>query len=179
MTILLTGGSANGKSAIAERFLSRFPEPRYYLATMQPFGDGALAKIERHRAMRVGKRFRSLERFSEVADVTLEPGASVLLECLCNLTANVMFDLEGNLDAAAYERVLSDVVELVGKCANLIVVTNDVGAGTPHGYADSTNAYVETLGRLNAALAQRFDAVFEVVAGIPLRLKGDEACVQF
>ena len=40
-------------------------------------------------------------------------------------------------------------------------------------YTDSTLRYVDTLGRLNAVFAAEFDAVFELVCGIPICLKGE------
>ena len=40
-------------------------------------------------------------------------------------------------------------------------------------YDPATTAYLAALGALNRAVAARADAVFEVVAGIPIPLKGD------
>ncbi|MDR0858095.1 MAG: bifunctional adenosylcobinamide kinase/adenosylcobinamide-phosphate guanylyltransferase, partial [Oscillospiraceae bacterium] len=101
MTILLTGGSANGKSTYAEKLAAAFPEPRVYIAAMQPHGEGAREKIERHREMRRGKGFISLERYTDVGTIPLEAGSTVLLECMCNLTANELFDDAGNIDESA------------------------------------------------------------------------------
>ncbi|MCL2827071.1 MAG: bifunctional adenosylcobinamide kinase/adenosylcobinamide-phosphate guanylyltransferase, partial [Eggerthellaceae bacterium] len=74
----------------------------------------------------------------------------------------------------AYERILEGVLALEEHFENLVVVTNDVGSGWPeHFYSEQTLLYIEMLGRLNAVLATRFDAVFELVCGIPLCLKGE------
>ena len=40
-------------------------------------------------------------------------------------------------------------------------------------YEEGTRAYVEVLGKINAALAARADTVIEMVAGIPILLKGE------
>ncbi len=53
---------------------------------------------------------------------------------------------------------------------NEIIVTNEVGMGIIPMDA-STRSYVEELGRLNAALAQRAEEVVFMVAGLPLTLK--------
>ncbi|MDR1421681.1 MAG: bifunctional adenosylcobinamide kinase/adenosylcobinamide-phosphate guanylyltransferase [Coriobacteriales bacterium] len=172
MRVLLTGGSACGKSTYAEQLVSALPQPRYYLATMRPYDAESLVKIARHQQMRRDKGFISVERDVDVAAVELKPGATVLLECLCNLTANELFDEQCAVDAAAYERILAALASLEERCDNLVVVTNDVGSGSPDAYNTSTRHYVETLGRLNAAVAARFDEVYELVCGIPLRLKG-------
>ena len=49
MKLMLTGGSANGKSTLAERLAIGLPGPHYYLAAMKPYGPEALVRIQRHR----------------------------------------------------------------------------------------------------------------------------------
>ena len=95
----------------------------------------------------------------------------MLLECLCNLTANEMFDDRGN-ERDPYDKILREVRGLAEQADNLILVTNDVGSDAED-YSASTLRYVDTLGRLNAVFAAEFDAVFELVCGIPIRLKGE------
>ena len=58
MLILVTGGAASGKSAHAERLVCEKAQSRLYLATMQPFGKSAEARIARHRRFaRKGVRY--------------------------------------------------------------------------------------------------------------------------
>lgn len=171
MMILLTGGSACGKSSYAEKLCAQLPMPRYYIAAMRPYGEGGLEKVERHREMRRGKGFETIERYTELDKLVLPERGTVLLECICNLTANEMFDDEGNY-TDPFERVMVGVNALREQCDTLIVVTNDVGTDNTC-YDASTQAYVEVLGRINAALAAQADAVYELVCGIPLVLKGE------
>ena len=171
MKILLTGGSGCGKSSFAESLVMKFPLPRWYVATMQPYGAESEMKIARHRAMRAKKGFETIESQTDVGKIALEGGGTVLLECLCNLTANEMFDALGN-EHDPYEKILREVRSLAEKADNLILVTNDVGSDA-ESYTDSTLRYVDTLGRLNAVFAAEFDAVFELVCGIPICLKGE------
>jgi len=179
--ILLTGGSGCGKSVFAESLCERLPAPRYYIAAMRPWGEESERKIARHRVQRREKGFVTIERYSDLAGLRLPARGTALLECVCNLTANEMFSerrggsaLSG---AAAYEisdpveRVLSGVAALEAQCGHLLVVTNDVGSDGG-GYEAATMAYVAALGRINAALAARADAVYELVCGIPLVQKG-------
>lgn len=169
--ILLTGGSACGKSSYAESLCLRFPQPRYYIAAMRPYGDGSAEKIQRHRDLRRGKGFETIERYTDLSGLVLPERGTALLECICNLTANEMFDEAGNL-TDPYDAVMSGVEALRRQCENLVVVTNDVGSDS-RGYDPGTRAYVRALGRINAALAQQADAVYELVCGIPLALKGE------
>lgn len=170
MMILLTGGSACGKSSYAETLCQRFPLPRYYLAAMRPFGDDSEAKIARHREMRTGKSFETIERYTDMAGLKLPKRGTALLECICNLTANEMFDDEGNR-TDPFQAVMRGVEALCSQCETLVVVTNDVGSDSKT-YDPGTQAYVQALGRINAALAQQADCVLELVCGIPILLKG-------
>ncbi|MBR4691638.1 MAG: bifunctional adenosylcobinamide kinase/adenosylcobinamide-phosphate guanylyltransferase [Oscillospiraceae bacterium] len=171
MKILLTGGSGCGKSTFAESLVMKFPLPRWYVATMRSYGAESEAKIARHRAMRSTKGFETIESQTDVGKIELPGGGTVLLECLCNLTANEMFDDEGN-ERDPYDKILREVRSLAEKADNLILVTNDVGSDA-EAYSDSTLRYVDALGRLNAAFASEFDTVYELVCGIPLLLKGE------
>jgi len=170
MNIILTGGSGCGKSSYAESLAVKFPMPRWYVATMRSYGAESEMKIARHRAMRAKKGFETIESQTDVGLIELPGRGTVLLECLCNLTANEMFDDEGN-ERDPYEKILREVRYLAEKADNLILVTNDVGSDAED-YSESTLRYVDTLGRLNAAFASEFDRVYEMVCGIPLPIKG-------
>ena len=171
MRILLTGGSACGKSTFAEKLCTGLPEPRFYIATMRPYDDECEKKIARHRELRRFKGFTTVEQYTDMQSVKLPSGCTALLECMCNLTANEMFDGQGQI-CDAYDKILSGIEVLEAQCGELIVVTNEVGADV-RGYDAGTVRYIETLGRLNIALAERFDCVCELVCGIPLILKGE------
>ena len=57
MFTLVVGGAASGKSEYAEQLILRAGAlPRYYVATMEPFGAEARARIARHRARKSGSR---------------------------------------------------------------------------------------------------------------------------
>ena len=170
MRILLTGGSGCGKSTYAERLARSLPAPRYYIATMRPYDVECLIKIDRHRQQREDGGFITIERQTDVGGIVFPARGTALLECMCNLLANEMFDESGN-ERDVYDKILADIDALSQRCETLIVVTNEVGSDGGN-YDASTARYIQTLGRLNCALAARFDAVAELVCGIPLVLKG-------
>jgi len=169
--ILLTGGSAGGKSTFAESLSVRFGGKLWYIAAMQPYGEESERRIIRHRAMRAEKGFETIERYTDIAGLVIPERGTILLECLCNLTANEMFEPHG-AGKDTVESVIRGVQSLESQCDNLIVVTNDVGSDGG-GYGELTMRYVEALGEINRILADRFDAVYELVCGIPLPLKGE------
>ena len=90
MFILVTGGSGSGKSEFAENIAMKLGGKMLYVATMKPYDDECLKRIERHRKMRDGKGFRTVECYTDLSEIT-ESADTILLECMSNLTANVMF----------------------------------------------------------------------------------------
>ena len=64
MMTLVTGGSGSGKSEYAERLAVAGGTPRIYVATMIPWDDEGWRRIEKHRAMRAGKGFETVECYT-------------------------------------------------------------------------------------------------------------------
>jgi adenosylcobinamide kinase/adenosylcobinamide-phosphate guanylyltransferase len=173
MMILVTGGSKSGKSSLAERFFDGFPGERYYLATMQPFGADARAAIERHRAMRAGKGFLTVERCTDLAGLDLPRGCGVLLECMGNLCANEMFREDGIYDPVS--PVLRGIAHIRETADLFVIVTNEVGADGI-AYPPETMQYIRCLAEINRKTAAFADTVIECTAGIPNVLKGAYPC---
>ena len=98
MTELILGGSASGKSFYAEQEVLRLAAGtdagKYYLATMQDKSAEGQRRISRHKGMRAGKGFWTVEQPVDI-HLALEKmaggGRIALLECISNLTANEMF----------------------------------------------------------------------------------------
>lgn len=172
MLILITGGSKNGKSHIAESIIEQYDLPRFYIATMEPFCEEAHAAIERHRRIRSGKGFETIEKYTNLHEVELPCRSAVLLECACNLCANEMFSAE---EKEPVKKIAAGVEKLLEKADVLVMVTNQVGDDGVS-YAPETMDYIRNMGKLNIALAEMADCVIEAVYGIPLFLKGKEKC---
>ena len=172
MLILLTGGSACGKSSYGETLAVQGPKPLYYIAAMEPYDEECLQKIARHRALRANKGFETIERYTGVDTLKLpQTGGTVLLECLCNLTANEMY-IQPDAPVDPVQKVVAGVENLMGQTDTLIVITNDVGSDD-EAYSEETRAYIRALGEINARVASMADRVYELVAGIPICLKGE------
>ena len=174
MLTLLIGGSGCGKSVFGEALAAQTLPPRYYIAAMRPYGEESLARIERHRAQRSHLGFETFDRYTDVGGLVLPRRGAALLECLCNLTANEMFDEDGVKEESAeavVKTVLSGVDALHSQATHLIVITNDVGSDGAR-YGEGAMRYMRALGKINAQLAKKADHVAELVCGIPLWLKG-------
>lgn len=176
MMILVIGGSGSGKSAWAEEkaaALADRGELLYYLATMQIRDEEAKKKVIRHRQLRKGKGFQTLEypRGVGAAVSEMPEGAAVLLECISNLTANEMFAGTEPLSAVqTAEAVLGDLKKLKERTKHLIIVTNNVFEDGIR-YEEATLQYMEAVGSINRKLAAMADEVTEVVVGIAVPVK--------
>ena len=167
MLTLIIGAAASGKSALAERLAQTLPGNKIYLATMDARDPESLKRIERHRQLRAGKGFQTVEQPRALERVTLPEDANVLLEDLSNLLANEMFSPSGGGAAAA----LSGIEALRRQCRHLTVVTNEIFSGGSD-YAGDTLHYLAELAWLNRTIASYADTVAEVVCGLPNVLKG-------
>ena len=165
MLILVTGGSGSGKSAFAEdRILSLGEAKRIYIATMHPFDQESFKRIERHRKMRAGKGFDTIECYTGLKDVPISGDSVVLLECMSNLTANEMFEENG-----AHQN-LAGVQKLKERARHVVIVTNEIFSDGVT-FDDEMNTYLRYLGEINQAVAKMADEAVEVVYGIPIYLK--------
>jgi adenosylcobinamide kinase/adenosylcobinamide-phosphate guanylyltransferase len=180
--VLVTGGARSGKSRLAEGLARAGRQPVVYLATAEA-GDAEMrARIVAHQQRRPPD-WETLETPTQVgraiAALPAPPG-TVLLDDLGLLVTNRLLALCGEsaptlgtasaLDAA----LISEIDELQAaresRACDLIVVTNEVGLGivpaTPLG-----RVFRDALGQANQVLAARADAVYLLVAGLPLRIK--------
>ena len=170
MLVLVTGGSGSGKSAWAEDLTTALcPGKKVYWATMAPGGAEAEQRIARHRALRAGKGFSTLEQPGIPDPEEVPAGSTVLLEDLSNLLANALFSPRPPQDPAA--AVLAGLDALLPRCGHLVIVSNEIFSDG-RSYDPDTTAFVTALAALNRALARRADLAVEVVCGLPLALKG-------
>ena len=170
MLTIVTGGSGSGKSAFAEDKVLTFGEAqRVYIATMHPFDEESHKRIERHRKMRAGKGFETVECYTGLKDVKLPSGCVVLLECMSNLVANEMFE-EQEAHEQTVKDIMSGIDELVRQAAHVVIVTNEIFSDAVV-FDKEMASYLEYLGKINQAVALRADEVVEVVYGIPVYQK--------
>ena len=173
MLTLVTGASASGKSEYAEGLAATAGGRLCYIATMQPSGNSDTEfaqRVARHREQRNGKGFETLECPTQLAQLNASAYDTALLECLSNLAANELY-------AGAGENTLEEILEgvrgLCKQCKNVIVVTNEVFAGSAC-YDEFTEKYLCVLGELNCKLSAMAHCVVEVVYTLPVMLKNEE-----
>ena len=167
MVILVTGGSGSGKSAFAENcVVSLGEQKRIYITTMYPYDEESRKRVARHRKMRAGKGFETVECYTGLSGVEVPEGCTVLLECMSNLVANEIFREEG-AGERTLEAIERGILGLKNRAANLVVVTNEIFSEAAV-YRGEMKTYLECLGKVNRFLAEEADQVVEVVYGIPV-----------
>lgn len=196
MMVLVVGGSGSGKSSYAEKVtvslaqesvkeitkpentslsdLELHTAKKYYLATMQVFDDEGRKKVDRHRKLRNGKGFFTIEqpvRISSALEKMEDGDRAVLLECISNLTANEMFsEKKAMTEIQVTENVIRDIKMLKEQTNHLVVVSNNVFEDGIT-YDETTTKYIRAMGKINQKLAALADRVVEVVEGIPVIIK--------
>ena len=75
--------------------------------------------------MRSGKGFETIECYTDLAQVRVSKGSTVLLECMSNLVANEMFQENGAHERTVQE-ILKGVKSLLAQAGNLVIVTNEI-----------------------------------------------------
>ena len=130
MMYLVFGEPGSGKSKRAEELCMKLSGSgeRIYLATMLCVGDDGKERIRRHRKMRQGKGFITIECpysiQNALSNIKNPTDATVLLECVSNLVANEMFEC-GHMDMdELFSVVVDEILYLERKVKNLVVVSN-------------------------------------------------------
>ena len=171
MLTLVTGGSGSGKSEFAENIAVSYKSSNLiYIATMIPYDDESLKKIERHRKMRKDKNFSTIESFVNLKKLELPKYSTVLLDCMSNLVANEMY-CEDRSKENIVEIILQGINHINDISNNLVIVTNEVFSDGIE-YDIETKKYLKNLGKINQEICKIADTVVEVVYEIPIYHKG-------
>ena len=164
---LVLGGAASGKSVFAEALAEQSGRAPVYLATAEARDTEMHHKIDRHRARR-GPQWRTIEAPGDIAPALgkVAQDEVVLLDCATFWLTNRML---ADGDLAAEEAGL--MAALACCPAPVVVVSNEVGLSVVPENA-LARRFREAQGRLNQRLAAEAALVVQVIAGLPLVLKG-------
>lgn len=175
MVSLVIGRPDSGKSKMAEDMAVSLSHGnrKVYIATMIPYGEEGKERIEKHRKMREGKGFETIEcprnlkrRFCGNGDAASDASganeyadSTALLECIANLTSNVLFG-ESLLKDDLAEYIASDVSALTKVFKNLVIVSNNYEIRDD--YDLETRKYIELIDKVNDLLKDSCDKVYEL-----------------
>ncbi len=182
--VLVTGGAKSGKSLFAEKLAAGLSGAVVYVATAEVLDAEMEARVARHRAQRPAS-WTTVEAPRDpkfVLERVPSSAGVVLIDCLTIWASNRLLSL-GEPETAGWweaveelQRTLCDELHAVVETArvrswHVVMVTNEVGYGvvpdTPLG-----RAFRDLQGVVNLHAARLADAVFLVVAGLGVEVKG-------
>lgn len=172
MLAFVYGGAASGKSEYAEQLARNLAGDRlslFYVATLAPSDPECIDKINRHRTMRQGKGFVTIECPSALSGLCLPGKGVVLLECLSTLVANELFSGRVAQQDVSFP-VFAGIQHLQRQSESVVVVSNSLFCDGRE-YDPDTGKYLQILGGLHQELARCAQLVVEVVAGLPVTRK--------
>lgn len=174
MITLVIGKDDCGKSKVAEDLaVSGRYRNRYYIATMKVMDEAGKARVEKHRKMREGKGFVTLEiplNIENAADLMDKPEESVvLLECVANLVGNEMHEDPNMIwmsyqgDAFEHEfaiTIVGRITRLAERVCDMIVVASGYEADPSDD--EETALYKRLVDNVNNELRRIAGKVIEV-----------------
>lgn len=176
MKHLVIGGTRNGKSAFAEKWLEATGKTCIYVATGWAGDEEMAQRIAHHKKQRASHWYVVEEplQLAKVLELYNHKDYAVLIDCLTLWLSNALHGQHGD-DAATQKNVWAHQREAFLQClehlqCTLALVSNEVGSGiVPLGAL--TRSFADEAGRLNQRLAERCNVVTLLVAGIPMELK--------
>ena len=182
MTELIIGKPDSGKSTFAEeKALEKKMMPGagklYYIATMQVIDEESEKRVIKHRKMREGKDFITIEKETDILSVLDQiddpENAVLLLECISNLAGNEMhrntYNIQNRSNGQNYDidgivsKLSDDIKRLSESVGNLIIVTNEFSLddASSGGYDEETRDYIKIVSLVNERLKSFAEVVYE------------------
>ncbi len=164
MKTLFIGGIKSGKSRNAERYIEKLSnEKPVYLATTEFVDDEMKQKIDAHKKMREDRFITVEEALNLKEKIELQKGA-VLVECLSMWINNMLYHEK------SYEDMQAELSTILQLKQDIVFVINDVSCGViPENKL--AREFVNINGRLAQLVASECDVVYNVVAGIAVKIK--------
>lgn len=159
MLTLVLGGTASGKSSVAERLVAESGPDVIYVATGVATDDDMAARIAAHRARRPAS-WSTVETRDLPTTIAGLPRQPAIIDSLGTWVAHAA-DFAVDVEAL--------VAALHTRAARTVVVSDEVGLGV-HPETDVGRRFCDVLGHTNRRVGDVAADVLFVVAGRTLRL---------
>lgn len=165
---LVIGGVRSGKSKFAEDLILSSGLKAYYLATGRAFDDEMQERISIHQERR-GAEWETIEEPLALADTISNSSfndSAILVDCITIWVTNLM------LAKADVLRECELLISVLNETKiPIIIVTSEVGKGIMPDN-EMAREYGDLLGLVNQRLVTAASEVFQITAGLPMKLKG-------
>ncbi|MFZ4552129.1 MAG: bifunctional adenosylcobinamide kinase/adenosylcobinamide-phosphate guanylyltransferase [Aquabacterium sp.] len=171
---LIVGGQRSGKSRQAERLARQWlsaPAPRRVtmVATAIAGDDEMRARIARHQSDRP-EGVHTVEcplHLTKTLSEQAAPDHLLIVDCLTLWLTNWLMPMSGVVDREGWLRERGALLAaLPGLASQVVFVSNEVGWGVSP-ISPDVRGFVDELGWLNQAVAQRCETLTLMVAGQP------------
>lgn len=181
---LVTGGARSGKSKYAEELCKHLGKKVCYIATAKAIDSDMEDRIKKHKASRPYE-WATLEKYSGFdalyKEKVFKDNDIFLLDCITIMITNIMFDQDVDYDSCpnsvldeVEEKILGEISKLIKAVKEynkiLVIVTNEVGMGLVPPYRLGS-IFRDIAGRMNQYIAKHADEVYNVICGLPQKLK--------
>jgi len=165
MKTLFLGGIKSGKSILAENYTLDIAKKKpYYLATTEFIDEEMQEKIQEHKRQR-SDRFHTIEEPLELMQtLTKLQGECVLVECLSMWLNNMLHHKK------THQQILQEIENVCALNLDMVFVLQDVSCSVVSEHK-LVREYVNLSGIIAQKLAKSCDEVFQVTAGLQMRLK--------
>ena len=161
MVHLIIGTPGSGKSELAEAIVSADcgDKTKYYIAAMIPYGQEGSDRVAKHRRMRQGKGFITLEIPFDIDTAPVTGNSIALLECVSNLVANELFERHTPAGRCE-EKIISEIGRLAASVDDTVIVSNHFEISDD--FDDETRDYSLLMDRINERLRALADEVTDL-----------------
>jgi len=144
-----------------------------YIATAEAGDSEMHTRIKRHRQARP-QQWQTIEEPIKLADVIQQNSGvefCLLVDCLTLWLTNILFDKQGKLQQAVFEKETIALFDTLSSFSGqIILVTNEVGLGIV-AMDKMTRRFVDEAGLLHQKIAAISNKVVLISAGLPQVLK--------
>lgn len=168
--ILVLGGARSGKSAYALSLAGKNKKVAF-IATCQGLDNEMQERILKHQKARP-KEWKTFEEPRDLAGLIARIGNDfdcIIIDCLTLLVSNLI--LNGDKEKEIFNGFAGLLAQIKKKRAGVIMVSNEVGLGIVPANRLG-RIFRDTAGRINQIAGKEAQEVHFLVAGIPLKIKG-------
>lgn len=166
MICLVLGGAKSGKSMYAQNLskeLGNKGDNMYYVATMKPYDEEDLKRIENHLKEREGYGFQTIEVQRNIGDIVnkIEQEDTLLIDSLTSIVTNEMFALN-DFNENVQSNIVSGLKNISKSALNAVMVSDYISSDSII-YDSYTESFRKEIGLLNREVASFCDVVIECV----------------